>query len=171
MAVDPKIIERITTQVNNIINEETPDYRNIDYYDWHTHTIDDIPQLLMLFNTGYFDSIYDKYYNNNTHSGYILYNNDLLINYGEFKYNNHLMQTEILLPLAYSAAHNNLLYMIHYTRSIEYGKEETVNEPIDITYDISIINKTNYSFTVKSPQLYIPEKLKYNYFTIGMIDK
>ena len=171
MAVDQQIIDRIALQIEEIIKDETPDYKIIDYHDFHTHTIDDIPQLLLMFNSGYINSIYDKYYDKLSRNGYILYSNNLLINFGQFQYNNNLLETEVLLPLSYSLKHEEIKYSLQFNRVIESEKFHTVIDPIDIGYDIIITSKTNSSFIVKSPQLYIPERFKYNYFTIGMIDK
>ena len=160
-----EIIERLITQIDNIIKEETPDYYHIDSEDLHTHTIDDIPQMQMLFNTGRISSIYDKKYNNVTKSGYIYYSNGLLINYGEFKYNNKLLETSILFPVSYIGV--NPHYNLHYNKVLEYDKDKAAFEPIDSTYNIIIISKNPNGFVIKSPQLYIPETVRFNYIAIG----
>ena len=160
-----EMIYRLLSQVDKIIEEETPDYYHIDSDDLHTHTIDDIPQLQMLFNNNLIDSIYDKGYNENSKCGYIYYNTGLLINYGEFKYNNNLTETSILFPVSYVG--KNAYYNLHYNKVLEYDKDHSAFEPIDSTYNIIIISKNPNGFVIKSPQLYIPETVKYNYITIG----
>lgn len=167
MAANQEVVDRLARQIDELIKDETPDYRFIDSVDFHTHIIEDIPQLQMLFNTGYIDSIYDKYYNEKSAFGFICYNNGMLINFGKFQYNNNALQTEILLPLGYN---NNRNYTLQYHKVLDYDNDNSklAYQPIDNTYDIIVLNKHEYGFTVKSPQLYIPESIKYNYLTIGI---
>ena len=99
-------IQELLDQINTIIKDKNPDYREIDSVDLHTHTVDDIPQLTMMFNSGRFAYIEDIYYNSNSKVGYINYSNGLLINYGRFTYNNKDLKTNIIFPLSYNLATN-----------------------------------------------------------------
>jgi len=157
-------IQELLDQINTIIKDKNPDYREIDSVDLHTHTVDDIPQLTMMFNSGRFAYIEDIYYNSNSKVGYINYSNGLLINYGRFTYNNKDLKTNIIFPLSYNLATN---YSLFYNKVTSYNDTNYMNEPFDNTYDIRVISKEEWGFIVTSTQLYIPPTITYNYFALG----
>lgn len=157
-------IEELMDEVNTIITDKNPDYRSIDSVDLHTHTIDDIPQLTMLFNTGRFGYIEDIYYNSTSKVGYINYSNGLLINYGTFRYNNKDLKTTVVFPLSYNLATN---YSLFTSKVGDYNDTNYMNEPFDNRYEIRIAAKEKWGFVVVSSQLYIPPTITYNYFALG----
>lgn len=167
MAVDNKIIIELQSQIDEIIRDETPDYTDIYPASLHTHTIDDIPQLQMLFNEGRLSNLYDFYYNKNSNIGFILYTNGLLINYGNIKYNNDKLSTKILLPMSYNG---NSDYSLFMNRIIDYSKSDITNhirDSVDSSYNVYISDKSENSFTLKSNQLYIPEAITFSFMTFG----
>lgn len=148
--------------------------------EYHTHTLDDIPQLAMLFNTGRIGDVYDAY-DDNEGNGFILFSNRLLINYGAFTFDNLSLSTRVVLPLGYDSDNRNYCLQIN-KQTTGYNKwsyvpenltymcdDDRLFEQVDQTYNIYLWFKDAYSFEVKCNQLYIPERVSYNYFTIGLL--
>ena len=179
-------VKALLSEVDNVIYDPKLDLRQFSLdpnkNEYHTHTIDDIPQLSMLFNTGRLADVYDSYHNKELGNGFVLYSNRLLINYGVFTYDNQATFTKVILPMGYDTAtaipnynlqiskmatnYNQWSYMpitMTYVRD-----DDRVLEQIDQSYNVYLVYKDSYSFIVKCNQLYMPERISYNYFTIGL---